>query len=89
MYFPRDDTVGALLIMNSRKIRRLHNEMNMASVLGACWKGAQFSLFVINSASKEIVCSAVELFEFLEEENGSINCKYFSSMANLNSLSLS
>lgn len=85
MYFPRDDTVGALLIMNSRKIRRLHNEMNMASLLGSLLESG--SVFPLRH--KQHVCSAVELFEFLEEEKGSINFKYCSSMANLNSLSLS
>lgn len=34
MYFPRDNTVGASLIMNNTKIRRLHNERKMESVRG-------------------------------------------------------
>lgn len=39
-------------------------------------KVAKFSLLVINSIFKEILCLVVLLFGFLGEENGSINSEY-------------
>lgn len=50
--------------MKNKKIRRLQNDMEMESVLGAHSKVAKFSLLVINSIFKEISCLVVLLFGF-------------------------